>query len=52
MTLESSEHVVLIGNGEIVETGGRKARTGASRKTKARWALDVSWGAQACARKR
>src|SRR5712672_1878707 len=29
--------MVLIRNGEILETGGCETRTGASRKTKARW---------------
>src|ERR1700730_11060541 len=33
--------MVFIGNGEIVETGGCETRPGASRKTKARWPLDV-----------
>src|ERR1700687_3454999 len=42
--------MVLIGNGEIVETGGCETRTGAARKTKARWTLDVSRRAQARAR--
>ena len=36
--------MVLIRNGEILETGGCETRTGASRKTKARWGLDVSRG--------
>jgi 8-oxo-dGTP diphosphatase len=40
----------LIGDGEIIETGGCERRPGASRKTKARRALDVSWRAQAGAR--
>ena len=44
--------MVLIGNGEILETGGCETRTGAARKTKARWTLDVSRRAQARARKR
>src|SRR5258706_397777 len=36
--------MLLIRNGEILETGGCETRTGASRKTKARWGLDVSRG--------
>jgi hypothetical protein len=44
--------MVILGNGEILETSGRETRPGASRKTEARRALDVSRRPKACSRKR
>ena len=54
MAVKSSaiRQMVLLGNGEILETGGRETRTGASRKTEARRPLDVSRRPKARARKR